>query len=340
MQGDSHHLELNRVRILPKPGEVRSITCTADHFHVNNSRGYLKLESCEFGFGGDDCVNIHDNNFYAVKTGPKKVLGKFYRPTHTPLHFDDVIELRNEDFSPTGYSSALKNFVPNLDEQTVELVFEEELPKNTTSTLIVFNRRYGSHHYIIRNSVFHENRAAGFRLQADHGLIEGNRFYHNQMPAIRLETGWAESLWSEGTGISNLVIRNNTFDSCNTILNEEHGPVIHSGVFRRSVASPDNKSAWPVFSSILIESNAFLNTAGAAITLSSAGGITVRSNFFSGERPRKAEMGLRSAIVVSFASNIQILDNTWLRSPFVKIPGAVLETENTGLIRFEGNTLR
>lgn len=340
VDGDSHHIELNRVRILPKPGEARSITCTADHFHVNNSQGYLKLESCDFGFGGDDCLNIHDNNFYAVRLDSNRLLGKFFRPWATPLHVGDLLELRNEDLSPTGFYSPIKSFLPNVESKTVELTLTRELPANTPPLVVIYNRRYGSHHYIIRNSLFHENRAAGFRLQADNGIVESNYFFHNQQPAIRLESGWAESLWSEGTGVSNLIIRNNTFDSCNTILAEEHGPVIHSGVFRRSVASPESKSPWPVFSSILIESNTFLNTTGAAITLSSAGAITIRSNFFCGEKSRKVEPHFRSSLVLSFASNVQILDNVWQRSPYVKIPGVVLEPENTGLVRFDGNRLQ
>jgi hypothetical protein len=46
--------------------------------------------------------------------------------------------------------------------------------------------RFGSHNYVIRSSYFHENRARGLLLQTAGGLVEGNRFFHDQMAALHL----------------------------------------------------------------------------------------------------------------------------------------------------------
>ncbi|MBN8215862.1 MAG: right-handed parallel beta-helix repeat-containing protein [Spirochaetes bacterium] len=339
VRGESHHQEWSGVKILPRPGEPRPITCTADHFHVNNSMGWLKFEGCDFGYGGDDCINIHDNNFYAVPTGPATLEGRFFRAWATPVREGDPLELRREDLSPAGFTARVKSIRVNPQAQTARIELDRALPADLGELVVCFNRRYGSHHYLIRNNRFGRNRAAGFRLQADDGLVEGNLFYHHQMPAIRLETGWAMSGWSEGTGVSNLVIRNNTFIDCNPVKNEEHGPVLHMGVFRRSVSSPDQKSPYAVFSGILIESNAFINGGGAAMTISSAGRVLVRSNAFYGEKARQATDLNRSVIMVSFASNVEVRDNAWVRSPHVPRPGVLWDPETCPPPRCSGNRL-
>jgi len=58
---DMDHVELLHCSITFPPGERRPITTTADGFHIDESQGFLRLEDCDFGYMGDDCVNIHDN---------------------------------------------------------------------------------------------------------------------------------------------------------------------------------------------------------------------------------------------------------------------------------------
>ena len=65
--GDQHHFELVRCKIAPPPGERRPITTSADGFHVAQSQGYIRLDTCEIAFTGDDCVNIHDNIHMGVR---------------------------------------------------------------------------------------------------------------------------------------------------------------------------------------------------------------------------------------------------------------------------------
>jgi hypothetical protein len=59
--GDQHHFELLQCRIGFPENERRPITVTADGFHVDQSQGFIKLMECDFGYMGDDCINIHDN---------------------------------------------------------------------------------------------------------------------------------------------------------------------------------------------------------------------------------------------------------------------------------------
>ncbi|MBI4979289.1 MAG: right-handed parallel beta-helix repeat-containing protein [Spirochaetes bacterium] len=339
ISGDTHHIAFKNVRIAPKPGASnRCISTTADHFHANNSQGYLLFDGCDFGFGGDDCINIHDNNFYGTRTGERSFLGKHFRMWATPIHEGDTIEFRNEDLSPAGVQAVIRSFSYDAKKEECSIEFDRPVPDG--KLLVCFNRRYGSHNYIIRNSYFHDNRAAGFRLQADNGLAENNRFYHNQMPAIRIETGYSLTSWCEGYGLTNLVIRGNTFDSCNTVGNEEHGPVIHMSVFRKDTSSPDNKSPYPIFSDLLVESNRFINAAGTLMTVSSAGNVTIRNNKIYGEQARMQTNAKRSAVYASYTTNISVINNVWQASPYVPAPGLIYESDTIYGIRFDGNTVK
>lgn len=338
VSGDTHHLWLNRVRIAPKADAPRCISATADHFHVNNSKGYIKIEHSEMGMGGDDCVNIHDNNFFGTRTAEKEFLAQHYRWWATPLSVGDPIEFRTDMLAATGVTARIVSMTENRPKEECALILDTPLPEGGPF-FVCYNRRYGSHEYIIRDNIFRENRASTFRIQADNGLIERNRFIRAQYPAIRLETGYSMKDWCEGYGISNLIIRNNVFENCNVNNYEEHSPIIHMGVFLKATSSPDLKTPYPVFSAILVESNHFQNSTGAAMTISSAAGIVVRSNLFTDTTPRITELPVRAMIVASFASNIAVIDNRWVRSPFVASPGLRYESDSCASITAAGNVL-
>ena len=108
VKGLQHHWQLLNVNITIPPGSKRCITCTADHLHIINSLGFLKMDSCNFAYGNDDCVNIHDTAAFAVKSSEKSIR------THNlksylakAFHKGDMIELRNSDYSPTGFKNKL-----------------------------------------------------------------------------------------------------------------------------------------------------------------------------------------------------------------------------------------
>lgn len=69
--GEQHHWQLLGCRVTCRPGTRRVISVSGDHFHSEYSQGFLKLEGCDFGFGTDDCVNVHDNVVMAFSAGPR-----------------------------------------------------------------------------------------------------------------------------------------------------------------------------------------------------------------------------------------------------------------------------
>ena len=181
--GDQHHFELLHCRITYPDKERRPITTTADGFHVSQSQGYIRLEDCDFGYMGDDCVNIHDNVHSGVRrVDPHTLVAEHIVPWTCPYAQGDLVEIRNGDFSLTGFTGKLKAATPDYKHSEVTLVFENQLPSQVNPDAILFNHRYGSRNCIIRDCYFHENRARGVLCNTADWVVEGNRFFTTNTP--------------------------------------------------------------------------------------------------------------------------------------------------------------
>ena len=269
--GDIHGLHFKGCRVTVRPGTVRSISTVTDCLHVCNSQGNFIIEDCEFGYAGDDCINIHDNSSMGiVPMGTHTLLA--LRVTKEAVLFEAgyPVELRGPDLSPTGFSSVLREVSYRPEERSCVLTFEDELPKNLSSDTVLWNKRFQTHNYIIRNCRFVNNRARGVLLQGSNGLVENNVFENIQGAAIQIETG-CESRWSEGHGVKNLILRGNVIRHCD--LNAWQMAELYMGVYL-----PDGRTETPVFENILIEDNSFIDCPRMAMYLSSCRNVIVRGN--------------------------------------------------------------
>lgn len=338
--GEQHHWQFLNTHIIRRPGTKRPLTCSADHHHIGRSQGFFRMDGCEFSFGGDDCLNVHDTTGFAFKTGDAVVTTKNYDPSS--LKEGDLVEFRNDDYSPTGYES---KFVKRTGEWkgrdgVYQLTFADPLPVQKGSGFILFNKRYGSRNIIIRNSYFHNNKARGLLILANDVTIENNRFFHNEMGAIKIETGYTFNVWSEGYGASNIVIRNNRFENVNPIgayVNEKQ-PVIYMSVYLKSDPSAE-KTLYPILNTILVEKNEFINNPGVIAYVCSAGNVVIRDNVIRNEIPRLEMQKYRGCVGVSHAGDVKIVNNTWVRTPHAPRPGVFTEDETTKNIVVEGNVI-
>lgn len=338
--GEQHHWQLLHCDIAPPPGLRRPITCTADHHHVGRSLGYFRMQGCEFSLGGDDCLNVHDNTGFAAPSGPRTLRSRNLRAVHG-YHPGDPIELRQDDYAPSGFTAPLQAIRP-LDAATgvYELTFAQDLPAPTGDGFVLFNRRYGSRQIIVRDCYFHDNRARGLLLLGSDMTIENNRFVHNQMGAIKIETGYTFNVWSEGYGAANIVIRGNRFEAVNPIgaYRNEMMPVIYMSTYLRTDPSSD-KSSFPILHDILIEGNAFSDGPGAIAYVCSARNVVIRGNTIAQRTPRREAFPFRGAIGVAFASEVFITGNTWIRSPLMPQPGVRIDPDTSSAVHCWGNTL-
>lgn len=178
--------------------------------------------------------------------------------------------MRNPDLSPTGFASALTSVSYNELEHTCTLTFEAALPEQLDENSVLFNRRFSTGHFIIRNNRFIHNRARGILIHGSYGIVTHNVFESIQGAAIQIESG-CESRWSEGTGVTHLEISHNLFRNCD--LNAWQMAVIYMGVYL-----PGGRTAYPIFRDISIEHNTIANSPRMAMFLSSCRDIVVQSN--------------------------------------------------------------
>jgi hypothetical protein len=339
--GEQHHWQFLRTHIVPPTGAKRSITCTADHHHIGRSQGFFKMEGCEFSLGGDDCLNVHDITAFAERTGPRTLRTRNCRNGQT-FRASDPIELRRDDYAPTGVTAPLvKLAMIDAAKGVQELTFDRDLPDPAGEGFILFNRRFGSRNVIVRDCHFHNNRARGLLLLTDDVTVEGCRFVHNQMGAIKIETGYTFNVWSEGYGASNIVIRNNRFENVNPMgaYRREMVPTIYMSVYLRTDPS-EEKTRFPILHDILVEGNTFSDGPGAIAYVCSAQNVVIRNNRIENSTPRRSELPYRGWIGASYARDLFVTGNTWTRSPVMPTPSLRHDPETCGAIHQWGNTVR
>ena len=334
VSGDQHHFELLRCRIANPENERRPITTTADGFHVTQSQGFMKLIDCDFGYLGDDCINIHDNIHAGVqRVDAHTLVAKGIVTWRCPFATGDLVEIRNGDFSPTGFIGKLKESKPDIKAKETTLVFERALPGHIESDAILFNHRYGSRNYIIRNCYFHENRARAILCNTADGLIEGNRFFHNQFAALHV-TADIDPSWSEGFGPQNVIIRGNTFESENCA-GEHDGAVVDV-----SATIDGSPTAYPLVENVVLANNLFKEMTGPAIDAASFKNLIIRDNEFINRDRAPIALKMRGAIRAELGSGLWVEENGWTTQNGIPAPSLFYDAQTTQKIVCKGNRLK
>jgi len=327
-EGDQHHWQLRNVNIVKPPqAQWRPITTTADGLHSKQSLGYFKMEGCEFSFTGDDCVNIHDSAGFGVRSGDKTVFAQSVKSSMVDdLAVGDPLELRYDDYSPTGFTSKIAG-IEKLKSPTganqLKITLEEPLPEQKGKGFVYFNRRYDSGNVIIRNCRVHDNRGRGILIHPENVTVEDNTFFHTERSAVMVLCGYANT-WSEGYGASNIVIRNNRFDRIARLKEREMFPVIYISVYRNTDPSRE-KTDFPILRDILIEGNEFLDSPGAIVYAAAVKNLTIRGNTIEAMTPRNYDFYYRGSIGTESSSDIYVTGNRWRESPLVPEPGIFLD---------------
>lgn len=302
---------LNTNVIRPPYAPRRLITCSADHLHISQSNGYFKMIGCDFSFGGDDCLNVHDCSGFALRRDDHTL-----KPCMQDWYFQlfkagDRIELRNDDFSPTGYIAELRS------NNGTEFIFDRPLPQPTGQGFVMFNHSYDSSNVIIRNNKFHNNRARALLLLGRNITVENNEFFHQQQAAVEISTGFTTDAWSEGYGVDNVVVRNNTFSGQNGLEASTGGRVRDFWIGGYNRWDPLD-STYPILTNILIEGNRFENPTGLALYAANARNVIFRGNTILAPRTKQRNLPYRGSIYAWNASNVFILDNVFIRSSGAK----------------------
>jgi hypothetical protein len=333
--GDQRHFELIGCRISPPAGERRPITTSADGFHVGQSQGFIRLEQCEFSFMGDDCINIHDNIHMGVRrVDDYTLVATQYVPWRCPFAAGDPVEVRNDDFSPTGFTAELKSSTVDSKKNEVTLVFSQKLPDHVSSDAILFNHRYGSDNVIIRNCYFHENRARGVLCNGSGWLIENNHFFHNQHAAMLLMPDVLPGLWAEGFGARNIVVRGNRFEACNP-KGANDGAAVQLGATVRRGTQP-----YPLLDGILFEANQFEETPGPTVVAASFKNLVFVNNTVVNHQTAPQPAPMRGSVRAELGTGFWVEGNVWTTRTGVDTPKLFYDAETTRSIVCRANQMK
>ncbi len=306
-EGNCSHFQIinSFIGINPEHKSKRCVSLTADAIHIVNTNGCFNISDCDISGMGDDCINVHDVLGYvsAVNGNTLTLIASAMR-----LEVGDTLAFKNDKFEDTGSTSKIVSV--KAMEGIAKEVIVENLPDCVAAGWTAFNTECDSGNYVIRDNYFHENRARGLLLQSSNGLCENNRFYKTMAQAVKVVMDIEPTLWQEGTGVDNLVIRNNYFEKCNF---SDWGSVIEIGT---NIAGRSAETA--VFTNIEISCNSFKDIPSALMRTNNVNGLVFAGNTIdSGDffDKNSAQATLRFG---KHCANISYTSNTFVNSGFLQ----------------------
>ena len=299
--GGASHMLFSGITIGLRPGTEKRyrISTTVDAFHIADTAGYFIMENCDVSFQGDDCLNVHDN-IGVVESVSGKTITVACKATG---NYNVGAELTFKNASTyVDYGVKAVVTAKNVGSGRVTLTLDREVNGLLKGAVVSDNSRNSSN-YIVRNNYFHECRARGLLLGSSNGLVENNRFYKTQGAAILIPIDIADS-WMEGTGVDNLLIRNNTFDTCNV----NDWTALIEFVANNSGRSINGEC----FTKIAIVNNTMIDFPSRMLLVHGVRDVTVAGNTI--KNPTAMKGNLRGVIEAEYFKNLTISDNTWHRS--------------------------
>lgn len=196
--------------VIFKPRDLgHPITCSADTLHFSHSCGGAIIDGFYTSHGSDDSINVHDRFTVAKPTGTRELSVILQRGAvyFTPKAGHEV-ELRRPTYHATGW----RGKVVSVD--GVRLTFDRDLPSGEPYYL-VFDRSASCDRVIFRNAVIEDSEQRCL-FNASDVTIEDCVFRRTNGDAVRLLADYTMTYWCEGTGVTNLVVRNCRFENCCT----------------------------------------------------------------------------------------------------------------------------
>ncbi len=306
-EDNSSHFQIinSFIGVNPEYKDKRCVSLCADAIHIVNTDGCFNISGCDISGMGDDAINVHDGLGYvsAVNDNTLTLIASAMR-----LNEGDVLAFKNKKFENTEFTAKIVS-VKALEGITKEVVVES-LPESVTEGWTAYNTECNSSNYVISNNYFHENRARGLLLQSSNGLCENNRFYKTMAQAIKVVMDIEPTLWQEGTGVDNLIIRGNTFEKCNY---SDWGSVIEIGT---NIAGRSAETA--VFTNIEISSNKFTSLPSMLLRADNVNGFVFCNNTIdAGEFFDKNSTQGRIQFE-KFCSNVTYTDNVFVDGGFLQ----------------------
>lgn len=245
---------------------------TADASHFADVEGPILLERNDFGWQGDDSVNI--TGLLVPATAPSsdsvKDALKVAQPWNGRLWL--MIPGSTVSLYDAGLTKLGESKVVTVDPVNGRISLSW-LPAGVHDFILV--RTEGvPHNIVIRQNKFHDNRARGILIGGSNALIEHNTIQKVTMEAILIDADTGP--WYEGPGAQHVEIRQNTISEVNRFPNPIYPSAISAGV---SINRSHTGQIGQPIQDIVIKSNTFSNVFSNPTRLTSAGEGVTNSSF-------------------------------------------------------------
>ncbi|SMC87303.1 right-handed parallel beta-helix repeat-containing protein [Pedobacter nyackensis] len=210
----SENISLLKVSVAPRENSGRIISSFADCFHFSGCKGLVKVDSCFTSGSHDDPVNVHGTHLKITSIKENKMIVRFMH--HQTYGFEaffggDNIAFINPKTLMAMGKAKLKS-AKLINKREMEIEVEETLPPFVSDGLCIENVTW-TPEVIIRNSRFERTNTRGLLITTGRKvLIENNVFYRTGMYPILIADD--ASSWFESGAVSDVLIRNNTFQEC------------------------------------------------------------------------------------------------------------------------------
>lgn len=209
VRGRQRFWRIEDCTVAPPVGSTRVISSTADANHVAQSCGYCQMVNYRVRLNSDDCSNFHDRTTIAVKSGDcgLRVIndrGARFFGAET----GDEIELLNADFSPAHWRGRIVKVTED------GYVMDRPTPKETNYAFVLANRTYGTDNILLRNCEFTDATARTL-IHGCNVTVENCSWKRTCATPLRFLAVWTKNVWCEGTGCTNVIVRNCRFEHDN-----------------------------------------------------------------------------------------------------------------------------
>ncbi|KAI9020339.1 pectin lyase fold/virulence factor [Hyaloraphidium curvatum] len=294
---DSSNLQFDNVRIdefnTINAASQRPMSNAADGIWGSMTKGNILIQNSQFGFLGDDAINIHTPTMlrgltFEVKNATTGELNlkrfsfpspawRVYYEENDEIGFLSTVDLVSSSTTRTVVSAAYNS---TLNGGTWTLELDDDVPTSEDGlsdpkNIGIVNRRHLVQNVIVRNVVTRNHRARGILLQSQNAVIEKCQLTNVQVAGILIRSS---GFTQEGVGVRDVLITNNHLN--NVDINGAEAAIVVDAVnaAQEQIALDGDKL---INNNVTLTNNLFENTERYSILASSVGQLVVRSNRIS-----------------------------------------------------------
>ena len=332
--GGTKELAVLDCSVLIKPG--RWHTSNADGLHFPVSRPGPWIEGCIFEGMADDGANFYSKGAFCTEIISDT---EFVLTLHALMEVDARVLVF--DPKPGVKLGAAKVVAVQREGLLQHVTFDApirgvRIGKEMQKTDPQFFAIDSTGGFVFRNNTFRNIRRFGILIDSRDGLIENNRFEATSSNGVVVHN---DPDWPEGFATGNVIIRGNTFDTCNV-------ERIYRSDTSASISIETNRLGWQPapyrgIADILIEDNTFLNWRNQAISVGCTENAIIRNNRLLANADARAGMDdtPHVPIRVHNAARVAVRGNH-IQDGRPLVPGAIEVADDCENVDVRGNTLQ